>query len=158
MARKCCWRRAGWHLPLLYPLHAMLRDVLLPVLWVEGWREAGFVWRGNAMSLDEGDEAKPALRYEAGYDLRRNRRKIADRRDYLRFEPIPAFAQRRASEQFIERLKNVDRQRYYASACELCEGPADQGRRRRPFLRSPVRDRAAAAPDVPNDLKKQKRN
>ena len=26
-ARKCCWRAAaGWHLPLLYPLHAMLRD------------------------------------------------------------------------------------------------------------------------------------
>ena len=45
---------AGWHLPLLYPVHAMLRDILLPVLWVEGWREAAFVWRGNAMSLDEG--------------------------------------------------------------------------------------------------------
>ena len=44
---------AGWHLPLLYPLHAMLRDLLLPVLWFEGWREAGFVWRGNAMSVDE---------------------------------------------------------------------------------------------------------
>ncbi len=51
---------AGWHLPLLYPLHAMLRDLMLPVLWCEGWREAGFVWRGNAMSVDEGDQAKPA--------------------------------------------------------------------------------------------------
>jgi len=51
---------AGWHLPPLYPLHAMLRDVLLPVLWFEGWREAGFVWRGNAMSVDEEDQAKPA--------------------------------------------------------------------------------------------------
>jgi ceramide glucosyltransferase len=51
---------AGWHLPLLYPLHAMLRDFMLPVLWVEGWREGGFVWRGNAMSVDEGDQAKPA--------------------------------------------------------------------------------------------------
>ena len=48
---------AGWHLPLLYPLHAMLRDLLLPVLWFEGWREAGFVWRGNAMSVDEGSMA-----------------------------------------------------------------------------------------------------
>ena len=48
---------AGWHLPLLYPVHAMLRDILLPVLWVEGWREAAFVWRGNAMSLDEGSAA-----------------------------------------------------------------------------------------------------
>ena len=39
------------------PLHAMLRDVLLPVLWVEGWRGAAFVWRGNAMSVDEGNTA-----------------------------------------------------------------------------------------------------
>jgi ceramide glucosyltransferase len=51
---------AGWHLPMLYPLHAMLRDALLPILWLQGWREAGFVWRGNAMSVDEGDQAKPA--------------------------------------------------------------------------------------------------
>lgn len=51
---------AGWHLGLLYPLHAMLRDALLPVLWFEGWREAGFVWRGNAMSVDEEDRVKPA--------------------------------------------------------------------------------------------------
>jgi ceramide glucosyltransferase len=51
---------AGWHLPLLYPLHAMLRDAMLPVLWFEGWRECGFVWRGNSMSVDEGDRAKPA--------------------------------------------------------------------------------------------------
>ena len=53
---------AGWHLPLLYPVHAMLRDALLPVLWVEGWREATFVWRGNAMTLDEGSTAS----HEAG--------------------------------------------------------------------------------------------
>ena len=51
---------AGWHLPLLYPLHAMLRDFMLPVLWFEGWSEAGFVWRGNTMSVDEEDQVKPA--------------------------------------------------------------------------------------------------
>ncbi|MBX9773286.1 MAG: glycosyltransferase [Xanthobacteraceae bacterium] len=51
---------AGWHLPPLYPLQAMARDVMLPVLWFEGWREAGFVWRGNAMSVDEEDQAKAA--------------------------------------------------------------------------------------------------
>jgi ceramide glucosyltransferase len=51
---------AGWHLGLLYPLHAMLRDGLLPVLWFEGWREAGFIWRGNAMNVDEEDRVKPA--------------------------------------------------------------------------------------------------
>jgi ceramide glucosyltransferase len=51
---------SGWHLPLLYPLHAILRDAMLPVLWFEGWREAGFVWRGNEMSVDESETAKPA--------------------------------------------------------------------------------------------------
>jgi ceramide glucosyltransferase len=51
---------AGWHLPLLYPVHAMLRDVLLPLLWLDGWRDRGFVWRGNAMSVDEGKEAEAA--------------------------------------------------------------------------------------------------
>lgn len=44
---------AGWHLPMLYPLHAMLRDALLPILWIEGWRAGAFVWRGNAMSVNE---------------------------------------------------------------------------------------------------------
>ena len=54
MARKCCWPPppAGTS-PCSIPLHAMLRDALLPVLWFEGWRERGFVWRGNAMSVDE---------------------------------------------------------------------------------------------------------
>jgi ceramide glucosyltransferase len=45
---------AGWHLPLLYPLHAMLRDAMLPVLWIEGWRTGGFVWRGNSMDVGDG--------------------------------------------------------------------------------------------------------
>jgi ceramide glucosyltransferase len=48
---------SGWHLPLLYPLHAMVRDAMLPVLWFEGWRGHGFVWRGSAMSVDEGSIA-----------------------------------------------------------------------------------------------------
>jgi ceramide glucosyltransferase len=44
---------AGWHLSLLYPLHAMVRDALLPVLWLNGWRGRGFVWRGSVMSVDD---------------------------------------------------------------------------------------------------------
>jgi ceramide glucosyltransferase len=48
---------AGWHLTLLYPLHALVRDAMLPVLWIEGWRGHGFVWRGNAMSVDESSMA-----------------------------------------------------------------------------------------------------
>jgi ceramide glucosyltransferase len=45
---------AGWHLPMLYPLHAMLRDAMLPILWIAGWRAGRFVWRGNAMNVNEG--------------------------------------------------------------------------------------------------------
>ena len=41
-------RVARWHLSPLSPCAWMLRDLLLPVLWVNGWRRQ-FVWRGNAM-------------------------------------------------------------------------------------------------------------
>jgi ceramide glucosyltransferase len=51
---------AGWHLPLAYPVYAMLRDAMLPVLFVEGWRDRGFEWRGNAMSIDEREGAEAA--------------------------------------------------------------------------------------------------
>jgi ceramide glucosyltransferase len=41
-------RAARWHLSALSPFAWMLRDLLLPVLWIKGWRTQ-FVWRGNAM-------------------------------------------------------------------------------------------------------------
>jgi ceramide glucosyltransferase len=41
-------RAARWQLSPLSPLAWMLRDLLLPVLWINGWRTE-FVWRGNAM-------------------------------------------------------------------------------------------------------------
>src|SRR5262249_53334182 len=50
---------AGWHLSALSPLVAMLRDLLLPWLWIDGLIGTDFVWRGNAMSID--DDAEPAL-------------------------------------------------------------------------------------------------
>jgi ceramide glucosyltransferase len=42
---------ARWHFTPLYPVHAMLRDLLLPVLWVDAWAGSDFVWRGNQMSI-----------------------------------------------------------------------------------------------------------
>ncbi len=39
----------GWHWNWRSPLLGLLRDFLLPVLWVEGWRGRNFQWRGNAM-------------------------------------------------------------------------------------------------------------
>lgn len=44
---------AGWHLRWHSPLKWLLRDALLPVLWVEGWVGDTFVWRGNDMSVAE---------------------------------------------------------------------------------------------------------
>ena len=43
---------AGWHLPALYPVHALMRDLLLPVLWIDAWRGGAFAWRGNEMQAD----------------------------------------------------------------------------------------------------------
>ncbi len=51
---------AGWHLRWQSPFAWMLRDVLLPVLWVEGWVGNTFVWRGNDMSVAKGDEGEMA--------------------------------------------------------------------------------------------------
>jgi ceramide glucosyltransferase len=44
---------AGWHLSWRSPLLWMLRDLLLPVLWVNGWIGTGFVWRGNYVQAVE---------------------------------------------------------------------------------------------------------
>jgi ceramide glucosyltransferase len=52
-------RAAGWHLSALSPLVAVLRDLLLPWLWLDGLLGTDFVWRGNAMSIAE--DAEPAL-------------------------------------------------------------------------------------------------
>jgi ceramide glucosyltransferase len=43
---------AEWHLPALYPLYGLLRDLLLPVLFVDALRSSDFVWRGNEMEVE----------------------------------------------------------------------------------------------------------
>ena len=48
---------AGWHLTVRSPLAWMLRDVLLPLLWLGGWLGRGFVWRGNQMRAAESRSA-----------------------------------------------------------------------------------------------------
>ena len=41
------------------PVAWVLRDLLLPVLWVEAWLGRDFVWRGNHMRIaDEGRTAQ----------------------------------------------------------------------------------------------------
>jgi ceramide glucosyltransferase len=51
---------AGWPLPLLSPVHAILRDLLLPVLLVMGFSDRAFIWRGNEMHADDYDSTKAA--------------------------------------------------------------------------------------------------
>jgi ceramide glucosyltransferase len=53
-------RAAGWPLSWAYPLHARVRDLALPALWVTGWRGSDFVWRGNAVSSVAASESPPA--------------------------------------------------------------------------------------------------
>jgi ceramide glucosyltransferase len=40
---------AGWHLSVRSPLAWVLRDLLLPAIWFNGWLGSTFVWRGNQM-------------------------------------------------------------------------------------------------------------
>jgi len=43
---------AEWHLPFLYPLYGLMRDCLLPVLFVTALGGSDFVWRGNEMQVE----------------------------------------------------------------------------------------------------------
>jgi ceramide glucosyltransferase len=45
-------RAAGWHLSWRSPLAALVRDVMLPVLWMQAWLGSGFTWRGNEIAAD----------------------------------------------------------------------------------------------------------
>jgi ceramide glucosyltransferase len=44
---------AGWRLSWRSPLAGIARDFILPLLWARAWTRDRFVWRGNAMSVDE---------------------------------------------------------------------------------------------------------
>jgi ceramide glucosyltransferase len=55
---------AGWHLSWRSPLAALVRDLLLPVVWIEGWRN-GFVWRGTPMRASVDDEMPDEVSHEA---------------------------------------------------------------------------------------------
>jgi ceramide glucosyltransferase len=43
---------AGWHVSPLSPLYGIIRDLLLPVLFVSAVRGNDFVWRGNEMQVE----------------------------------------------------------------------------------------------------------
>jgi ceramide glucosyltransferase len=49
---------AGWHLTVRSPLAWVLRDLLLPAIWFNGWLGSAFVWRGNEMRPVESFSSK----------------------------------------------------------------------------------------------------
>lgn len=49
-------RRAGWHFSWRMPAALLLRDVLLPALWVAAWAGSEFVWHGTKMRAESGGE------------------------------------------------------------------------------------------------------
>ena len=44
---------AGWHLSWRSPAAWVLRDLLLPVIWIGGWLGTGVVWRGHHIQAVE---------------------------------------------------------------------------------------------------------
>lgn len=55
-------RIAGWHMSPRLIFAFLLRDLVLPVLWVAAWIGSDFTWRGNAMTAHP---RKPAAAREA---------------------------------------------------------------------------------------------
>jgi hypothetical protein len=43
---------SGWHLSALHPVYGLIRDLMLPALFVAALRGNDFVWRGNAMQVE----------------------------------------------------------------------------------------------------------
>ena len=43
---------SGWHVSPLHPLYGLIRDLMLPGLFVAALRGNDFVWRGNAMQVE----------------------------------------------------------------------------------------------------------
>jgi len=46
-------RNAGWHWSIRMPVACLIRDALLPLLWIDAWLGSSFVWRGTEMRPGE---------------------------------------------------------------------------------------------------------
>jgi ceramide glucosyltransferase len=44
-------RSKGWHISWRYPLVCLVRDCLIPAIWIYAWFGKNVVWRGNAMTI-----------------------------------------------------------------------------------------------------------
>ncbi len=52
-------RGKGWHLSWRLPLACLVRDCLIPPVWVCGWTSGKAVWRGKAMEVRSAGGGRP---------------------------------------------------------------------------------------------------
>ena len=58
-------RVAGWHLSWKLPFAFLVRDIMLPVLWIDAWAGDSFVWRGNGMNVHVNESEESSEPVEA---------------------------------------------------------------------------------------------
>ena len=51
--KRCSRAAVRWHFSWRMPLMFLLRDLMLPVIYIDAWFVDDFVWRGNEMSVRE---------------------------------------------------------------------------------------------------------
>lgn len=47
----------GWPVSWRTPFAAITRDLIMPLVYIAGWRDTGFEWRGNQMRVDDAEPA-----------------------------------------------------------------------------------------------------
>ena len=75
-------RCAGWHFSWRMPLAILIRDLLLPVMWIDAWINNEVVWRGSTVSEPRARTARlrelaaesPAYAFARKLTSRRRRR------------------------------------------------------------------------------------
>jgi ceramide glucosyltransferase len=55
---------AGWHVSALHPFYGLVRDLMLPALFISALRGSDFVWRGNAMEVERMRPVRIAARLQ----------------------------------------------------------------------------------------------
>ena len=67
-------RCAGWHFSWRMPLAMLIRDLLLPVMWVDAWVNNEVVWRGSTVSEARSRKLTALPAYAAARKLTSRRR------------------------------------------------------------------------------------
>jgi ceramide glucosyltransferase len=70
-------RCAGWHFSWRMPLAMLIRDLLLPVMWVDAWVNNEVVWRGSTVSEARSRKLTALPAYAAARKLTSRRRRLS---------------------------------------------------------------------------------